>query len=356
MGEFDSDDEEQAVVGHYTLHEEIGRGTYGVVYEARHNVSGNKVAIKRLLPRHDASSSDEVGVMQRLAGAPHILQLQEVLHEQYQHEPTTFIVSEFMESDLETVIRATDALPQLSLPQIKSYLRMTIQGLAECHARHIIHRDVKPNNILLGSNGNAMLADFGMAVVVPELAARATSTWTLSFQVVTRAYRAPELLFGLKQYDTSVDMWAVGCLFGELFLRRVWFDGASDIDQLNRIFRALGSPDEQHWSAAKTLPFFLEFAPTSPPSLVTQFPTLPATGIDLLSKLLRLDPTARISAADALAHPFFAESPLALDAALLPMVTPPERGRKRRASSLEDEHGDAAEDVGDVPMKGRRLF
>ncbi|RHY07051.1 hypothetical protein DYB25_005004 [Aphanomyces astaci] len=352
MGEFDSDDEDFAVVGAYTMHEEIGRGTYGIVYEATHNTTGKKVAIKRLFQGQDSSTSDEIEVMQRLVGAPHVLQLREVLHEQHQDEPSTFIVSEYMESDLETVIKATEAIPQVSLPQIKSYLRMILQGLAECHARHIIHRDVKPNNILLATNGAAMLADFGLAVVVPELATR-VSPWSLSFQVVTRAYRAPELLFGLKQYDTSVDMWSLGCVFGELVLRKVWFDGVSDIDQLNLMFRALGSPDEQHWTA---LPFYLEFAPTSPPSLATQFPTLPPSGVDLLTKMLRLDPSARISAADALTHPFFAEAPLALDAALLPMVTPPERGRKRRASSLEEEYGDQADEGGEGPMKGRRLF
>ncbi|RQM30303.1 hypothetical protein B5M09_002446 [Aphanomyces astaci] len=305
------------------MHEEIGRGTYGIVYVATHNTTGKKVAIKRLFQRQDSSTSDEIEVMQRLVGAPHVLQLQEVLQEQHQDEPSTFIVSEYMESDLETVIKATEAIPQVSLAHIKSYLRMILQGLAECHARHIIHRDVKPNNILLATNGAAMLADFGLAVVVPELATR-VSPWSLSFQVVTRAYRAPELLFGLKQYDTSVDMWSLGCVFGEL--------------------------------AAKALPFYLEFAPTSPPSLATQFPTLPPSGVDLLTKMLRLDPSARISAADALTHPFFAEAPLALDPALLPMVTPPERGRKRRASSLEEEYGDQADEGGEGPMKGRRLF
>ncbi|KAF0684982.1 Aste57867_23011 [Aphanomyces stellatus] len=353
MGEFDSDDEEHAVVGAYTLQGEIGRGTYGTVYEAVHNTTGKRVAIKRLFARSDASASDEIGLMQQLVGAPHVLQMTEVVQDTHSGEISTFLVSEYMESDLETLIKATDEVPQLSLGQIKSYLRMLLVGLSECHARHIIHRDVKPNNVLLAPKGDVMLADFGMAVLVPELECPDKSTWSLSFQVVTRAYRPPELLFGLKQYDTSVDMWSVGCIFGEMLLRRVWFDGASDIDQLNLMFRALGTPQEQEWTDAKSLPFFLDFGPTSPPSLATQFPTLPASGVDLLTRLLRLNPTQRISAVDALAHPFFTEAPMPLDAELLPMVTPPERTRKRRASSVSDEQGDEATEV---PMKGRRLF
>ncbi|CAK4079475.1 unnamed protein product [Aphanomyces euteiches] len=351
MGEFDSDDEEHMTIGAYTVHDEIGRGTYGIVYEATHNPTGKKVAIKRLFSRQDSSTSDEIAIMRQLEGVPHILQLQDVLQHDYHHEIATFLVTEYMDSDLETVIRATEEVPQLSIAQIKSYLRMVLVSLEKCHSRHIIHRDVKPNNILLASNGAAMLSDFGMAVAVPELAHPDKSTWNLSFQVVTRAYRSPELLFGLKQYDTSVDMWSFGCVFAELLLRRVWLDGASDIDQLNLMFRALGTPQEQGWTAAKSLPFFLEFAPTSPPSLASQFPMLSEAGVDLLSRLLRLDPSARITAQEALAHPFFKEEPLELDSELLPMVVPPERTRKRRASSsLEDEQGD------EVPMKGRRLF
>ncbi|OQR87497.1 cyclin-dependent kinase [Achlya hypogyna] len=352
MGEFDSDsDDEIVVVGGYELHEEIGRGTYGKVYNAKHVATGGKFAVKRLFagaPSH--SSDDEPTILHKLAGANYVLELKEVFTKTYRGEDATFLVFDYMESDLESVIKATDDLPQLAPAQIKSYMHMILHGLLECHKRHVIHRDIKPNNVLLAPTGIVMLADFGMAVHAPD------PTVAMSFQVVTRAYRPPELLFGLKHYTSAVDIWSAGCVFAELLLRRVWLDGASDIDQLSLMFKAIGTPQEQGWTAAKSLPFYLEFAPTTPTPLAAQFPTLSAAGVDLLSQMMTLDPTQRISAAKALAHPYFAEAPVPVDANLLPLVTPPERvDRKRRASSfVEDEVADAATPRGGV--KGRRLF
>ncbi|EQC32362.1 CMGC/CDK protein kinase [Saprolegnia diclina VS20] len=353
MGEFDSDSEdERIVVGKYELGEEIGRGTYGKVYAATHVETREKVAVKRLFGSPTTSShDDEPTIMARLTTARHVLQIKEVVRQAHRGEEATFLVFEYMESDLESVIKATDDLPQLSTATIKSYMYMVLQGLAECHKRHVIHRDIKPNNVLLSPTGNVMLADFGMAIYAPD------ASLEKSFQVVTRAYRPPELLFGLKTYTDAVDMWSAGCVFAELVLRRVWLDGASDIDQLSLMFKALGNPIENKWTAATSLPFYLEFAPTSPPSLAAQFPSLSSAGVDLLTQLVTLDPTRRISASAALAHAYFTEAPLPLDANLLPLVTPPERAnRKRRATSfVEDEVTDAATPRG-TAAKGRRLF
>ncbi|OQR94035.1 cyclin-dependent kinase [Thraustotheca clavata] len=347
MGEFDSDSEEERVlVGKYDLHEEIGRGTYGKVYSAIHVDTGVKCAVKRLFSTASSTHEDEPTIMQKLTSAQNVLQIKEVIRQEYRGEEATFLVFDYMESDLESIIKATDELPQLSAAQIKSFMHMLLQGLYECHKHHVIHRDIKPNNILLSPTGDIKIADFGMAIYAPE------PFMSKSFQVVTRAYRSPELLFGLKHYDFSVDIWSAGCVFAELLLRRVWLDGGSDIEQLSLMFKTLGTPQEQGWTAASSLPFYLEFAPSSPPSLASQLPTLSAAGIDLLSQMIALDPSKRISAQQALNHVYFKESPIPLDPNLLPLVTPPERlERKRRASLIEDEVPDVRPNV-----KGRRLF
>lgn len=285
-----------------------------------------------------------------------------------------YLVLEYMESDLETILSATDAVPTLPIAHVKTYLRMLLTGVQELHARNILHRDLKPNNLLLSSSQRtAKITDFGMAtdIAAPPAAtsssspqpsdasetasateadaAASTSTPSpvkRSIQVVTRAYRAPELFFGCDSYGTEVDVWSVGCIFGELLLRKPLFDGASDIDQLSQIFELLGSPGENGWTDAATLPFYLRFKDTNPRPLHERFSAeLSTAGVELLRKMLALDPKTRISVDDALAHAFFEEAPLPVDASEL--VIPEDPQRAVRAVDVTD---------GESSVKGRRLL
>lgn len=172
---------------------------------------------------------------------------------------------------------------------------MTLEGLAYLHARWCSHRDLKPNNLLLTRDGVLKIADLGMS-----------REWghageVLSPQVVTRWYRAPELLFGARLYDAAaIDVWAVGCIWVELYNRAPLFPGSSDLDQLGRIFSVTGTPSDATWPDASRLPDFLQYEPCPPQPLGPLVPSAAPAAVALLQRLLTLDPRGRPSAADAL--------------------------------------------------------
>ncbi|GMF60737.1 unnamed protein product [Phytophthora fragariaefolia] len=264
-----------------------------------------------------------------------------------------------MDSDLETLLGATESAPTLDVAQVKAYLRMLLLGVQELHARGVLHRDLKPNNLLLSKTQRvAKISDFGMATLVDKPRQggddAADEKPKRSVQVVTRAYRAPELFFGEERYGFEVDMWSVGCIFAEMLLRRPLADGASDIDQLSKIFAALGSPAENGWDQASELPFFLRFKDTKPTPLAEQFPMLSAAGVDLLGQLLQLDPKKRIAVDKALEHEFFSEKPEPAAPADLIIVDAPDR---LEPPAVEGTDAVVASDASRAFMiKGRRLL
>lgn len=176
------------------------------------------------------------------------------------------LVFEYMETDLERVIR--DRAVLLTGADVKAYLRMVLAGLAHCHARWVVHRDVKPDNFLLASSGALKLADFGLARPY------GSPDRPFTHQVFARWYRAPELLYGSTCYGPGVDVWAAGCIFAELLLRRPWFSAESDVGVLNKIFTALGTPRDANWGGLRAMPAFVEFQPTPPAPLRSLFPNV----------------------------------------------------------------------------------
>ncbi|EEY65465.1 cyclin-dependent kinase, putative [Phytophthora infestans T30-4] len=304
-------------LGAYEKHAEIGRGTYGTVYLGYHAESRARVAIKKVLGSLDAGRH-EADMLFKCQGAKHVVQLLEVV----ERHDKLYLILEHMDSDLETLIGATESVPALEVTQVKAYLEMLLLGVHELHSRGILHRDLKPNNLLLSKTQHcAKITDFGMATVIEKEsdiedgdtdgddAASDKKKPKRSIQVVTRAYRAPELFFGEERYGFEVDMWSVGCIFAEMLLRRPLAEGSSDIDQLSKIFAALGSPSENGWDEASKLPFFLRFKDTNPTPLAEQFSMLSRAGVDLLSRMLQLNPKKRISVREALEHEFFNEKP-----------------------------------------------
>jgi cyclin-dependent kinase 7 len=204
-------------------------------------------------------------------------------------------------------------------------MQMTLRAVAYCHETWVLHRDLKPNNLLIAPNGALKLADFGLARVF------GSPNRKFTHQVFARWYRAPELLLGSKVYGPGVDNWAVGCVFAELMLRKPFFPGSSDIDQLGRIYQGLGTPTESTWPGHKTLPDYMEFSKQAAPDLRQTFPNAPPDALDLLKKLMAFDPNRRVSAAEALRHEYFTTPPLATPFPDLPKPT----------QKFGDEGGDA---------------
>ncbi|KAF2607992.1 hypothetical protein F2Q68_00045975 [Brassica cretica] len=227
---------------------------------------------------------------------PHIVELIDA----FPHDGSLHLVFEYMQTDLEAVIRDRNIF--LSPGDIKSYMLMTLKGLAYCHKKWVLHRDMKPNNLLIGENGLLKLADFGLARVFGSPNRRFTH------QVFATWYRAPELLFGSRQYGAGVDVWAAGCIFAELLLRRPFLPGSTEIDQLGKIFQAFGTPTQSQWSDMIYLPEYMEFSYTPAPPLRTIFPMASDDALDLLSKMFIYDPRQRITIQQALDHRLSVES------------------------------------------------
>ncbi|XP_030823080.1 cyclin-dependent kinase 2 isoform X2 [Camarhynchus parvulus] len=274
--------------------EKIGEGTYGVVYKARNKVTGEVVALKKI--RLDTETEGvpstairEISLLKEL-NHPNIVKLLDVIHT----ENKLYLVFVFLHQDLKKFMDSS-SLSGIALPLIK-----LLQGLAFCHAHRVLHRDLKPQNLLINAEGSIKLADFGLA------RAFGVPVRTYTHEVVTLWYRAPEILLGCKYYSTAVDIWSLGCIFAEMITRRALFPGDSEIDQLFRIFRTLGTPDEAAWPGVSALPDYKATFPRwARQDLAKVLPPLDDEGRKLLAQMLHYDPNKRISAKAALGHPFF---------------------------------------------------
>ena len=208
-----------------------------------------------------------------------------------------FIVYEYFDYDLSKYLRRHS---NLSLDVIKRFTWQILSALEFMHSRRVLHRDLKPPNILVDAHGNLKLADFGLARVV-TVPLRAYTV-----EIITLWYRPPEILLGEQQYAAEVDMWSAGAILAELATGRPIFHGASEDDQLNQIFIVLGTPTERTWPGVHSLPGFTSSLVNSPgKNLHTVLPILGETGIDLVRRLCAYCPYQRISARQALRHPFF---------------------------------------------------
>jgi len=202
--------------------------------------------------------------------------------------------------DLKKYVEQLPKHEKLKPDLIKSFMYQILDGLTYCHSKRIIHRDLKPQNLLLNKNLQLKLADFGLA--------RAFSLPIRPYtkEVLTLWYRGPEILLGTQEYSKSVDMWSVGCIFAELCLGHPIFQGENDIDQLMKIFKILGTPDEDTWPEMQNLPYYKENFPKYPAvKLEELIPNLDSDGINLLTKMLAYDPNQRISAKEAIKHNYF---------------------------------------------------
>ncbi|BFG33136.1 cyclin-dependent kinase D-3 [Prunus yedoensis var. nudiflora] len=333
------------VADRYLKREVLGEGTYGVVYKAIDTQTGQTVAIKKIRLGKQKEGVNftalrEIKLLKELKD-PNIIELIDA----FPHKGNLHLVFEFMETDLEAVIRDRNIF--LSPADIKSYLQMTLKGLAFCHKKWVLHRDMKPNNLLIGPNGQLKLADFGLARVFGSPDRRFTH------QVFARWYRAPELLFGTKQYGSGVDVWAAACIFAELLLRRPFLQGSSDIDQLGKIFAAFGTPTPSQWPDMVFLPDYVEYQYVPAPPLRSLFPVASDDALDLLAKMFTYDPKVRISVQQALEHRYFTSAPLPTYPDKLPRPAPKRESVNSKVSDFNPNDGPT---VLSPPRKSRRVM
>ncbi|EPX73843.1 CMGC/CDK/CRK7 protein kinase Lsk1 [Schizosaccharomyces octosporus yFS286] len=291
----------------YEKVDQIGEGTYGKVYKAINNVTGELVALKRIRLEQEKdgfpiTTVREVKILQRLRHK-NIVKLLEILVE----KNSVNMVFEYMDHDLTGVLLNSQL--HFTPGNVKHLSQQLLEALRYLHHLGVIHRDIKGSNILLNNNGDLKFADFGLARFKTYPKAGATYT----NRVITLWFRPPELLLGETKYDGAVDIWSVGCIVMELFIGKPLFQGKDEIHQLEIIYDLMGTPNEETWPEVKSLPWYDLLKPPheKPSRFVDSFrEKLTPAAIDLCQKLLSLNPTHRPSARDALMHEYFvSESP-----------------------------------------------
>ncbi|ORY96912.1 kinase-like domain-containing protein [Syncephalastrum racemosum] len=311
----------------------ISSGTYGRVYKAR---SRNKddpreFAIKKFKPDREGDTHHYVGISQsacreialcRELHHENIISLEEVMLE----DRAIFIIFEYAEHDFLQIIHHHLHTERKPIPEIivKSLLWQLINGVAYLHANWVLHRDLKPANIMLTNEGVVKTGDLGLARLFNR---PLQPLFNGDKVVVTIWYRAPELLFGARHYTKAVDMWAIGCIFGELLALKPIFKGEEakmdnkknvpfQRSQLSKIFEILGTPNKERWPGIEQLPDYphLSSFPQTQNNLKQVYQSMcgstkSASGFNLLASLLEYDPAKRITAEKALEHPYFQEEP-----------------------------------------------
>ncbi|KAI8813415.1 putative cyclin-dependent protein kinase [Cladochytrium replicatum] len=287
----------------YLRQEKLGEGTYATVYKGINRLTRDTVALKEIhLDSEEGAPSTairEISLMKELKHV-NIVRLYDVIHT----ERTLTLVFEYMDQDLKKFMDSRGNSGALDPITCKNFMYQLLRGIAFCHENRVLHRDLKPQNLLINSQGELKLADFGLA------RAFGIPVNTFSNEVVTLWYRAPDVLLGSRNYSTSIDMWSAGCIMAEMYSGKPLFPGKTNEDQLQKIFKLFGTPSEQTWPAVADLPEWPKakhYGYYPPQSLASKVPMIEPLGMDLLQRMLQYQPNMRISAKEALIHPYFQE-------------------------------------------------
>jgi len=297
--------------GRYSKIEKLGEGTYGTVYKAQSIHTGKIVALKRMNipPEEDgcpATTLREVAILREMRHE-NIVELQDILFQM----PKLTLVFECMDCDLKKYMETRGAALE-PVREIKHIMYQVLCALQYLHLRWIVHRDIKPQNILLSKDLQVKLADFGLARI------HGIPCKKYSHEAVTLWYRPPDVILGSVMYAFTVDVWSVGCIFAELALGAPLFNGKSDTDQLRKIFHQLGQPDQISWPSMWIYPRSKELLEHSlnPARAYMQgvlynrqeLDRIGPMGKDLMRRMLCYEPSARITVSEALKHPYFTQA------------------------------------------------
>ncbi|XP_052737607.1 cyclin-dependent kinase 11B isoform X1 [Bicyclus anynana] len=321
----------------------IEEGTYGVVYRARDKTTDDIVALKRLKMEKEKegfpiTSLREINTLLKGQHA-NIVTVREIVVGSNMDK--IFIVMDYVEHDLKSLMETMRAKKQVFLPgEVKCLMTQLLKAVHHLHDNWILHRDLKTSNLLLSHKGVLKVGDFGLAREYGSPLRQYTPI------VVTLWYRAPELLLCCKEYSTPIDMWSVGCIFAEFITMNPLFPGKSEVDQLNRIFKDLGTPSELLWPGYKDLPAVqkMTFAehPTGGMRQRIGSDLLSEAGHALLQGFLTYNPARRFTADGALDHPYFKEQPVAIEPAMFPTWPAKSEGGRRTTHSPKPPAGGGA--------------
>ena len=314
----------------YDTYDRIARlseGTYGIVWKAKDLVTQEIFALKQIkfedqqkvmeLQGFPVTAFREINVLMALSSHENIVAVKEMVVGSALDK--VFMVMEFFDNDLQQAMRQRKYPKVLRQAELKGIMQQILRGMAYMHSKWFMHRDMKTSNILVQKNtGRVALCDFGLARSFTDPPGK-----NLTALIVTLHYRAPELLFGESRYTPAVDIWSIGCIFGELIMQDALLQGQGELDQIDKIFTMLGPPTKENWPDFSKLPNAKIFRwrssqkemeriqlhdifPTNPPPHY-EHTFLDGNGKDLLCRLLTLDPGKRISATAALEHQYFKE-------------------------------------------------
>eukprot|EP01126_Amoeba_proteus_P040608 TRINITY_DN4338_c0_g1_i1.p1 TRINITY_DN4338_c0_g1~~TRINITY_DN4338_c0_g1_i1.p1 ORF type:complete len:372 (-),score=31.02 TRINITY_DN4338_c0_g1_i1:809-1924(-) len=299
-----SPESERSPLSRYEKIRVLGDGTFGRVWAAREIATGKLFALKQIkmtgnegFPR---TAIREIRIM-RKAQHENVLSVRDVVWAEG-NSLDAYLVMDLYDYDLRRLLDKCHV--RFTLAEVKYLLMQLIRGVKYLHDTSIIHRDLKTENLLVDMSGHLKICDYGLSRLYSDRKAYTPV-------VVTLWYRSPELLLGPVEYSTEVDIWSVGCIFAELVMGFVLFNGNNEVEQIDKVFQILGTPDEETWPGYSSLPGYKKFRKYSPGKLRTLFEKtgLSSHGFNLLKRLLTLDPAQRITSDQMIADNYFQEEP-----------------------------------------------
>lgn len=280
----------------------LGSGTYSIVYKGTSRLTNKLVALKEIHLQRDEgvpfTAIREVSILKELRHN-NIITLHDIIYT----SRTLTLVFEFVDRDLSRYMDECEH--RINIHNVRIFLYQLLRALKYCHDRRIMHRDLKPQNILISLSGELKLADFGLA------RSKSVPTKTFTDEVVTLWYRPPDVLLGNVDYGTSIDMWGVGCIFFEMAAGVTLFASLEPRKQIETIFGIIGTPDEASWPGIRSdlESCAIQLVSQKGRDLASLAPRLSLVGVDLLLNFLKCNPLSRISASEAMYHAYFNSLP-----------------------------------------------
>jgi len=291
----------------YQITRELGQGAYGIVCAAKNIQTGQEVAIKKVTkifekPILAKRALRELKLLVHFNGHENITSIIDMDIADPNDYNEIYLGEELMEADLHQIIRSEQPLTDA---HYQYFIYQVCRGLKYIHSANVLHRDLKPGNLLVNADCELKICDFGLARGFSD--SPEANAGFMTEYVATRWYRAPEIMLSFKCYTKAIDMWSVGCILAELLGGKPLFKGRDYVDQLNQILSILGTPDDETLTrigSERALRYIRSLPKTQKIPFSELYPNANPLALDLLEKLLKFDPAERITVEEALAHPY----------------------------------------------------